>query len=122
MNATASKFKAQTNPIAKPEPDPEALAAFASGADAHETVAPPVVAKAAPKPVAPTQPKRAAPVPAEPEPQNRNLALRLTQSQMDLINDVYENSTYKSKQKMIEAILFPELERMQAAFSKKARG
>ena len=47
--------------------------------------------------------------------------LRLTPSQMELINWVFERSTHKSKQKLIESILFPELERRRHELQERER-
>ena len=82
-----SRFK-----VTAPKPvDEKALAAFAAGADSRA----PAVAAA----------------PAADEKATLGFNLRLTPSQMELINYVFERSTHKSKQKLIESILFPELER-----------
>lgn len=102
----------------KPPVDPAALAAFAKGADTvieHQAPtsatapAPAARKKAAPAKVTPVS---AAPIRQPGEPANRNLSLRLTDAQMELIDEVYAGSTAKSKQKMLEAILFPALEKM----------
>jgi hypothetical protein len=92
-----SRFK-----VSAPKPvDEKALAAFAAGADSRA----PAVAVA----------------PGADEKATLGFNLRLTPSQMELINWVFERSTHKSKQKLIESILFPELERRRHELQERER-
>lgn len=111
------------------EPPPAVPAATPSPAPAPQTVAAPVTAvtpapadtpaqapvaaaSAAPaaveRRVAATQPKAPTEVA---EKASESVLWRVTPSTLDLYNFVYENTNVKSKQKLLDAILIPELER-----------
>ena len=97
-----SRFKVNAP---KPPVNEQALAAFAAGADSRASGSPHAVAA----------------VPTTDEKSTFGFNLRLTPSQMELINWVFERSTHKSKQKLIESILFPELERRRRELRERER-
>ena len=97
-----SRFKVNAQ---KPPVNEQALAAFAAGADSRS----------------PGSPHVAVAVPSADEKATLGFNLRLTASQMELINWVFERSTHKSKQKLIESILFPELERRRQELREQER-
>ncbi len=97
----SSKFKVQTSP--KPRVDERALAAFSAGAETHSAAPAPAASPATP------DRKRA-------ERATESFLLRLTPSQMETLNFVFERSTVKSKQKLVESILIPELIRQAEGF------
>lgn len=86
-----SGFK--VTPTKKPV-NPDALAAFSAGADVHLPLAAP----------------QAVPATA-PEKQTESILFRLTKSQLDEFNFVYENTNVKSKQKLLEVVILPEIRR-----------
>lgn len=127
-----SRFKVPQ--ASKPPVDPAALEKFANGADADpvlpkDAVAPveatpsasvapeAVTARSAPVKAVRAGPPSVAPIRAAGELANRNLSLRLTDAQMELIDTVYASCTYKLKQKLVESILFPALVEMQKKLS-----
>lgn len=75
-------------------PDPDAVAAFASGADSHEgqTSAPGSLLN-------------------DPAKNTEGYAFRMTLKQKQALDYVLANSNAKSIQKLIESILWPEIER-----------
>lgn len=89
-----SAFK--VNPTKKPV-DPQALAAFTAGAEVHQPTARP--------------PSSTAPSPADGERQTESILFRLTKAQLADFNFVFENTNIKSKQKLLEAIILPEIRR-----------
>ena len=97
----SSKFKVQTSP--KPRVDERALAAFSAGAETHSAA--PISADSPVAPSVVTGRKR-----------SESFLLRLTPSQMETLNFVFERSTVKSKQKLVESILIPELVRQAEGF------
>jgi hypothetical protein len=70
--------------------DEAALAAFSAGAETRSTEVP---------------------VTSKRERATESVLLRLTPTQIELINFVFEHTNIKSRQKLIESILLPELER-----------
>ncbi len=91
--------------------DPAKLAAFTAGAENHQPVADlaapaaqlskePVTLSAAPMPAAPAAAR-----------QSESLLFRLTKSELDDFNFVYENTNIKSKQKLLELLILPEIAR-----------
>lgn len=84
-----NKFKVAT----KKAVDEQALAAFSDAAEAHST-----------EPVAPLKTKERA---------TESFLLRLTPNQVQMLDYVFQNTNVKSKQKLVESILIPELEAMQ---------
>ena len=101
----SSKFKVQTSP--KPRVDERALAAFSAGANTHSAAPVPAASPVAPSVVAGRK---------RPERATESFLLRLTPSQMETLNFVFERSTVKSKQKLVESILIPELVRQAEGF------
>lgn len=84
----------------KPPVDPAALAAFAEGANTHTT--------------APVAPAPAAPL-GKVEQEGKlteSMLFRCSKATSDEIAFVYEHTNVKSKQKLLEAILLPEIRRM----------
>ena len=116
-----SRFKG-TIPL-KPRVDAGRLAAFAAGADVHSqdpeqvSVAKPsegeqpAVAALARAPIAPGQQART----ERAEKATESFLLRLTPSQMETLDFVFQETNVKSRQKLVESILIPELERRAAA-------
>lgn len=83
----------------KPPIDPEALARFAEGAETHST-AQPVPQAAAPAGTVEQEGKL-----------TESMLFRCSKATFDEFQFVYENTNVKSKQKLLEAILLPELRR-----------
>lgn len=115
--------------VGSAEPPPAETAAAPSSAPTPQAAAAPVAA-AAPAPVAtpapaPVEAASAAPAaverrvataksnaPAEvAEKASESVLWRVTPSTLDLYNFVFENTNVKSKQKLLDLILIPELER-----------
>lgn len=91
----------------KPPVDPAALAAFAEGADTHTT--------------APVAPAVAAPI-GRVEQEGKlteSMLFRCSKKTADEFAFVYENTNVKSKQKLLESILLPEIERRAAEIRSK---
>jgi hypothetical protein len=86
-----SKFKVTP----KPTVNEQALENFSAGADQYAGKSQP-----------------AATVAEKPEKPTETFLLRLTPTQMTLLNLVYERTNVKSKQKLVESILMPALEEM----------
>ncbi|MDF2792549.1 MAG: hypothetical protein K0S85_302 [Pseudomonas orientalis] len=90
----------------RPPVDPDALAAFAEGADTHTTA-----------PVAPA----AAPI-GKVEQEGKlteSMLFRCSKATYDDFAFVYENTNVKSKQKLLESILLPEIQRRAAEIRSK---
>lgn len=91
----------------RPPVDPEALAAFAEGADTHTT--------------APVAPAAAAPI-GKVEQEGKlteSMLFRCSKATSDEFAFVYENTNVKSKQKLLESILLPEIQRRAAEIRSK---
>lgn len=91
----------------KPQVDADALARFAEGADTHTT--------------APVSPSVAAPI-GRVEQEGKlteSMLFRCSKATSDEIAFVYEHTNVKSKQKLLEAILLPEIRRMADAIRAK---
>ncbi|HYD81871.1 MAG TPA: hypothetical protein VEC06_18880 [Paucimonas sp.] len=87
-------------PMSRKHVDQGALAAFSAGADDHS-------AEASLPPVAP---KDQAGIGRATE----SLLFRLTKVDLEEFNFVFENTNVKSKQKLLEAIILPEIRRRAA--------
>lgn len=91
----------------KPPVDPDALAKFAEGADTHTT--------------APVAPALAAPI-GRVEQEGKlteSMLFRCSKLTADEFAFVYENTNVKSKQKLLESILLPEIQRRAAEIRSK---
>jgi hypothetical protein len=91
----------------KPPVDPDALAKFAEGADTHTT--------------APVAPAVAAPI-GRVEQEGKlteSMLFRCSKATYDEFAFVYENTNVKSKQKLLESILLPEIQRRAAEIRSK---
>jgi type II secretory pathway component GspD/PulD (secretin) len=91
-----SKFKIST----KKEADPAALAAFAAGAETHEPLAQPDKVLTTAAPITPKTDKK-----------TESLLFRLTPTDLQQFNYVFENTNVKSKQLLLESLILPELAR-----------
>jgi hypothetical protein len=91
-----NKFKVAT----KKAVDEQALAAFSDAAETHSI-----------EPVATLKTKERA---------TESFLLRLTPSQVKMLDYVFQNTNVKSKQKLVESILIPELEAMQRRLQNQA--
>ncbi|MEO6825104.1 MAG: hypothetical protein ABI167_10365 [Nitrosospira sp.] len=88
--------------IPKKKPvDPNVLAAFSAGAEAHQSIAVPII-----------EPLKTQ------ERQTESLLFRLTKSDLDEFNFVFENTNVKSKQKLLEAIILEEIHHRAMAIKK----
>ena len=83
--------------------DPAKLAAFTAGAEIHQPAIE-ISEQVAP----PAQPSKESP---GTERQTESLLFRLTKADLDEFNFVFDNTNVKSKQKMLESIILPELRR-----------
>ncbi len=104
-----SAFKVQ---VKKPI-NPDAMAAFIAGADVHEPIA--SVIKESVELVQPT-PALAT------DRQTESLLFRLTKTDLDEFNFVFENTNVKSKQKLLESIILPEIARRAKELREGAAG
>ena len=86
-----NKFKVMTK---------KTLAAFSDAAEAHSI-----------EPVVDHQAKERA---------TESFLLRLTPSQVKMLDYVFQNTNVKSKQKLVESVLIPELEAMQRTLQNQA--
>ena len=84
--------------------DEGALRSFAAAADEHSTE-PPVSAAA---------------VPTQEGKPTESILFRCTKATMDEFNFVYENTNVKSKQKLLDSIILPELRRRAEAIRAKS--
>lgn len=81
--------------------DPTKLAAFTAGADTHQ-----------PAGMLPTGSEGAA---ASVDRHTESLLFRLARADLDTFNFVFEHTNVKSKQKLLEAIILPDIRRRAAA-------
>ena len=91
-----NRFKVAT----KKTVDEQALSAFSDAAEAHSI-----------EPVPSLKTKERA---------TESFLLRLTPSQVKMLDYVFQNTNVKSKQKLVESILIPELEAMQRQLQNQA--
>lgn len=93
----------------KPPVDPEALARFAEGAETH-TTEPVQTAAAAPAPIGRVEQEGKL---------TESMLFRCSKLTADEFTFVYENTNVKSKQKLLESILLPEIQRRAAEIRSK---
>ena len=104
---TGNRFKRGMAAAGGQPVDPDALARFTAGADAHETV--PDTA-----PLAADVPIKVIPVPEYDQGGKLSEAVlfRCTSAVFQELDFVFKHSTAKSKQKLLESILLPRLKEM----------